>query len=199
MGVFSSEAEAKRKQNLRELEDKRLRFAKRLTDEGFSAQACLFAQFNGGFTAVAKCGEDICLIKGPAPGADEDFSIRRIPGARARCEDILIKSEGLGGLLGFGKKGGAGFKLIVDTPDADTVTATICDNGPGISEEDIAQIFEPFFTRKTYGTGLGLSITYGIVQKLGGSISVKSKLGQGASFRVALPRRARPPKESESQ
>jgi len=94
---------------------------------------------------------------------------------------------------------GGRIDISVDTPDADTVTATICDNGPGISEEDIAQIFEPFFTRKTYGTGLGLSITYGIVQKLGGSISVKSKLGQGASFRVALPRRARPPKESESQ
>ncbi|NLF27320.1 MAG: hypothetical protein GX592_05425 [Clostridiales bacterium] len=119
MGIFSSAAEATRKQNLRELEDKRLRFAKRLTDEGFSAQACLFAQYNGGFTAVAKCGADICLIKGPAPGANEDFAIRRVSAARARCEEVLIKSEGLGGLLGFGKKGGAGFKLIVDTPDAD--------------------------------------------------------------------------------
>lgn len=68
------------------------------------------------------------------------------------------------------------------------VEITISDDGPGISRNDLDRIFEPFFTtKKEHGTGLGLSITYGIVQKLGGQISVKSSLGAGTSFTVALP------------
>ena len=64
---------------------------------------------------------------------------------------------------------------------------TISDTGRGISKEDLKQIFEPFFTTKKEGTGLGLSITYGIVQKLGGTISVESTVGKGTSFTVLLP------------
>ncbi|MDI6775785.1 MAG: sensor histidine kinase [Syntrophales bacterium] len=72
--------------------------------------------------------------------------------------------------------------------DKDTVAVTISDNGHGISEEDLQRIFEPFFTtKKEGGVGLGLSITYGIVEKLGGRISVESKVGQGTSFTVILP------------
>ena len=55
---------------------------------------------------------------------------------------------------------------------------TISDNGPGISEEDLPHIFEPFFTRKEGGTGLGLSITYDIIQQHNGSIEVESQLDQ---------------------
>lgn len=62
------------------------------------------------------------------------------------------------------------------------------DNGPGISPEHLGHIFEPFYTtRGEQGTGLGLSITYGIVHKLGGTIAVASKLGQGTTFTIRLP------------
>lgn len=68
------------------------------------------------------------------------------------------------------------------------VAVTISDNGRGIPKENLKQIFDPFFTtKKEYGTGLGLSITYGIVEKLGGDIEVKSTGGQGTSFTVTLP------------
>jgi two-component system NtrC family sensor kinase len=68
------------------------------------------------------------------------------------------------------------------------VTVDIKDNGTGISEENLKHVFEPFFTtKKGSGTGLGLSITYGIVEKLGGSISVRSKLNQGTTFSITLP------------
>lgn len=78
--------------------------------------------------------------------------------------------------------------IIVEQKVAEIVSITISDNGVGISEENLKHIFEPFFTtKKEYGTGLGLSITYGIVQKLGGYISVKSKLGEGTSFTMTLP------------
>jgi len=70
-----------------------------------------------------------------------------------------------------------------------TLQVTIVDDGPGMPAEVLPHIFEPFFTTKETGkgTGLGLSITYGLVQKLGGSIKVKSKLGKGTIFRIALP------------
>jgi len=68
------------------------------------------------------------------------------------------------------------------------VAVTIADNGVGIPEEHLEHIFDPFFTtKKGAGTGLGLSITYGIVQKLGGQISVESKVGEGTCFTVILP------------
>jgi signal transduction histidine kinase len=68
------------------------------------------------------------------------------------------------------------------------VAVTISDNGPGIPQEHIDYIFEPFFSTKgEYGTGLGLSITLGIVEKLGGRLDVRSTPGEGASFTVRLP------------
>jgi two-component system NtrC family sensor kinase len=72
--------------------------------------------------------------------------------------------------------------------DSNQVEIAVADNGVGISKENLEHIFEPFYTTKgKYGTGLGLSITYGIIAKLGGLISVKSKLGEGTSFTVCLP------------
>jgi signal transduction histidine kinase len=71
----------------------------------------------------------------------------------------------------------------------ESVAVSISDDGIGISEEDMTHIFDPFFTtKKGTGTGLGLSITYGIVQKLGGQVTVKSKAGEGTCFTVTLPR-----------
>ena len=66
------------------------------------------------------------------------------------------------------------------------------DTGSGIPRENLEKIFEPFFTTKPpgEGTGLGLSVSRGIIEKLGGAIEVTSTLGQGAPFRVTIPRRA---------
>lgn len=63
------------------------------------------------------------------------------------------------------------------------------DTGPGIPEDDIPKLFEPFFTtkKKGKGVGLGLSVAYGIIQEHGGSIYVKSELGEGTTFQVKLP------------
>ncbi len=75
--------------------------------------------------------------------------------------------------------------------DANTIAASIQDNGCGMSDETCRQIFEPFFTtKKEQGTGLGLSITYGIVKKLGGDIEVESKENEGTIFKIFLPKRS---------
>ncbi len=69
-----------------------------------------------------------------------------------------------------------------------TVSAWVQDNGVGIPEENLSRIFDPFFsTKKGAGTGLGLSITYGIVQKLGGDVSVQSQVGVGTRFILTFP------------
>jgi signal transduction histidine kinase len=71
----------------------------------------------------------------------------------------------------------------------DYATFTISDTGPGIPGENLGKIFEPFFSTKSpgEGTGLGLFVTRGIVEKLGGTVEVESKIGQGASFCIKLP------------
>jgi PAS domain S-box-containing protein len=77
--------------------------------------------------------------------------------------------------------------------DNEYVWVEIEDTGGGIQPEHLGRIFEPFFTTKSIGkgTGLGLSLSYGIVQKHGGRIDVKSQEGRGSIFKVILPRRVK--------
>ncbi len=74
--------------------------------------------------------------------------------------------------------------------DEKMLGVTVEDTGQGMSEETLKHIFEPFFTTKKagYGTGLGLSITNGIIKRLGGEISVQSKLGEGTKFKIYIPK-----------
>jgi signal transduction histidine kinase len=65
---------------------------------------------------------------------------------------------------------------------APTVRIEIRDTGVGISEENLAKIFSPFYTTKHQGTGLGLAITRSIVEKNQGSIAVSSQPGRGTTF-----------------
>jgi two-component system NtrC family sensor kinase len=69
------------------------------------------------------------------------------------------------------------------------VRVTINDHGVGIAAEDMAHIFDPYFTTRRAGTGLGLPISRNIIEGLGGTISVASRLGVGTEIRVELPLR----------
>jgi PAS domain S-box-containing protein len=84
-----------------------------------------------------------------------------------------------------------GGRIIVSTGTAEdgSLFAEVSDTGIGIAPENVAKIYDPFFTTKGVGqgTGLGLAVSYGIVQEHAGRISVESTPGQGTSFRINLP------------
>lgn len=61
------------------------------------------------------------------------------------------------------------------------------DTGHGIQKDDLAKIFDPYFTTKDYGTGLGLSTTHSIINRHGGSINIASEPGKGTTVMVFLP------------
>jgi len=73
------------------------------------------------------------------------------------------------------------------SPNRKVVGVEVADTGCGIPPDDMAKVFEPFFSTKNNGTGLGLAVSYGIVQKHQGNIQVSSRLGQGTRFTVEVP------------
>jgi two-component system, NtrC family, sensor kinase len=80
-------------------------------------------------------------------------------------------------------------RIATQRSENGSVDIIVEDTGCGIPKDHLTKIFDPFFTTKPEGkgTGLGLSICHGIVDKLGGRISVSSEVGKGSTFVVTLP------------
>ncbi len=79
------------------------------------------------------------------------------------------------------------------------VSVTVKDQGVGIPEEDLTNIFTPYFSTKKEGSGLGLSISYSIVRKHKGNIVVNSEVGKGTEFIVYIPATDKPLREDEKE
>jgi PAS domain S-box-containing protein len=108
---------------------------------------------------------------------------------RARAEQIMLNL--LSNAVKFTRKGG--IDVLCDADDR-FIRLSVRDTGPGIRADLLASIFEPFvqgdtsLTRTAEGTGLGLSISRQLARAMGGDIAVESKLGEGSTFTVLLPR-----------
>lgn len=122
---------------------------------------------------------------------------RRPTGSQAGAS---LDAEGRPGRLSTSELGGAGSEGSQARParrptgeaERAFVVLQIQDTGPGIAPEVLPKIFEPFFTTKGpgKGTGLGLAISQSIMASFGGELSVRSQVGQGATFALRL--RCRP-------
>jgi two-component system cell cycle sensor histidine kinase/response regulator CckA len=97
---------------------------------------------------------------------------------------VLNARDAIGGF------GHIGLRLH-STPEQ--VAIEICDDGEGIAQDLLVQVFQPYFTTKAQGTGLGLATVRTIVESAGGHIDVTSQPGHGSCFTVTL-RRAEPPR-----
>ncbi|MBZ5515399.1 MAG: PAS domain-containing sensor histidine kinase, partial [Acidobacteriia bacterium] len=113
-----------------------------------------------------------------------------VMGDKVRLEQALINL--LDNAVKFNRPDG---EVHVDVLRADAhVRIVIADSGIGIPSGDLSRIFERFYrvdkarSREVGGTGLGLSIVKHVVERMGGSVSVESKLGKGSTFTVVLPR-----------
>ncbi len=101
---------------------------------------------------------------------------------------------------------GAGVRVAVAAPDAQSATLTVRDTGPGIADEDLPRVFERFHRGRqdrgsSAGSGLGLSIARELTELMGGTLTASSSPGDGAAFTVRLPRRpaSRPRPAGEAQ
>jgi signal transduction histidine kinase len=84
-------------------------------------------------------------------------------------------------------EGGGTLQVEAKQEEQGETTISFSDNGPGMSEEKAAQVFEPFITDKSKGTGLGLAITKNIVEEHGGEIRVESREHEGTRFVITFP------------
>jgi signal transduction histidine kinase len=84
---------------------------------------------------------------------------------------------------------GGSIRIATIQSDDHALTIEVSDSGIGIAPENVAKIYDPFYTTKGVGagTGLGLAVSYGIVQEHSGHISVESTPGRGTIFRITLP------------
>jgi two-component system NtrC family sensor kinase len=70
---------------------------------------------------------------------------------------------------------------------AAAVELSCTDTGVGIPPDQLAKIFDPFYSTKEMGTGLGLSVVYGIIERHGGTIDIRSEVGKGTTVSLRLP------------
>lgn len=97
------------------------------------------------------------------------------------CTNLILNS-----IQAMSENGVLTLRTLANVND---VMIQVSDTGCGVSPENLAKLFTPFFTtkREVKGVGLGLAVSYGIVQRHKGKIEVQSKLGKGTTINVRLP------------
>ena len=118
MPLFNSDAERQRKENLKLLEDRRIRLAENLNQQGFRPERMLFcSREDGSFVALARHEGRFALIDSPRFGEEADFMVDIQDVPRYEREEVFEKGSGLNGVFGFGTKGCRGFNLFIITSE----------------------------------------------------------------------------------
>lgn len=113
---------------------------------------------------------------------------QRIPHIKAVADQIKQVLLNLLNNAADACEGGGTIRVRTEPGESGKVVIQVIDDGKGIEPEALPRIFEPFFTTKPAikGTGLGLSVSHGIIKRHGGTITVESEPGKGATFTVIL-------------
>jgi two-component system NtrC family sensor kinase len=113
-----------------------------------------------------------------------EFSLPRLWMQRGHLSQVFLNilQNAREAMLGHGR-----IEISIEHGEEYDIVITISDNGPGISDEKLARIFEPYFTTKEKGTGLGLAIVKHICANHGGDVDVWSEEGRGSTFTIRLP------------
>jgi len=108
-----------------------------------------------------------------------------VAGDQARLQQVFLNIL-TNAIDAIGKDG---LVRVESEQTASSIEVRITDNGPGIPEDIQKKVFDPFFTTKSSskGTGLGLWVSYDIMEKMGGAIRFKSKVGKGTTFTISVP------------
>jgi signal transduction histidine kinase len=121
---------------------------------------------------------------------DADVPAITTDGGRVRQALVNILENALQAVAakaGDGAPADAPIRLRTARLDARRVVVTVSDKGPGIAPEDLARVFDPYFTTRRTGTGIGLAISRNIIEGLGGRITVASERDRGTEVRIELP------------
>ena len=140
--------------------------------------------------AVAR--DALSLVEPQAASSNVETRVDKqgeIPSVMADLESLRSALTNLiiNGLQATDGTGGQLSIRLSDEEQGQRVRIEITDTGRGIAPEDISKVFEPYYSTKETGTGLGLAIVRKAVDEHRGTISVKSKLGEGTTFTITLP------------
>jgi FixJ family two-component response regulator/signal transduction histidine kinase len=135
--------------------------------------------------------------KGIALTVDLPQALPEVLGDRVQLEQVLLNLLLNGIDAAAASEPGSRRIELVARPSSAGVRIAVSDSGPGMDEQMLARIFQPFFTTKPGGMGLGLAISRTIVAAHGGTLSVESARGRGTTFRIDLP--LHPPHELRTE
>lgn len=130
MGFFSGPEEDARRQRLKEMEDRRLAFAREMAHAGFAPERMLLLSTErGNLLGICRDGGALGLIVGPELGSESEFVLRRPARFRCRRREVLEPATGLGGALGFGTKGAFGFVCTLVTDEGEIALPVVANRG----------------------------------------------------------------------
>ncbi|MFL5620965.1 MAG: PAS domain-containing sensor histidine kinase [Gemmatimonadaceae bacterium] len=166
-----------------------------------------FARLDGGIEELRVAAHDVRDVVKDAAAMVQRLAEERGLALRLHLPDEPVEVETdadklrqvllnlAGNAVKYTERGGVDITVVAEP--ADVVSIEVRDTGKGIADEHLSQIFEPFWQvdrmqrTQGQGTGLGLSVVRRMLDLLGGTIRVESRLGAGSAFTIRLPRHAR--------